>query len=394
MKLYSLVMLLSILSLTGISQGVMFENSLTEAFAKAKKEKKLVFIEYYNPDCSVCKRVAKVLASNEVGAFYNANFISCRINNENPDETVFITAKKLLVNGTPTFFFFDTNEKLIHFCGANQETSYYIREGKNALDPSKQAATVAERYKLGERKIASLFLYSQLAQMYQDEKLVTQLANDLYDKIDKNKLGTKESFIILKNCVNDIDNGFFKFWVDHIEIAETFADKSHGLTPTYILGNIITQSLNREESNTWDLEKIQEVKSFIVKTQLNPNPISFLWQKEATLLFKLHKDEEAMRLGNTLLNDSTLTAASAFYILQTLMNLSNDKKNNSQFRSLLDHTKVLIQSNEDQLNYEYTALLLLSKTASKSQLKSSAKELMEKYQKNHMDASAVEKLMR
>ena len=74
---FSFLVLTSVL----LNAQVVFESSLSEAFKKAKEQNKPVFIEYYNSDCSVCKRLGDLLRSDqEVSTFYNKRFISYAMN--------------------------------------------------------------------------------------------------------------------------------------------------------------------------------------------------------------------------------------------------------------------------------------------------------------------------
>ena len=90
---FSFMLLTSVL----LNAQVVFESSLSEAFKKAKEQNKPVFIEYYNSDCSVCKRLGDLLQSDEeVSTFYNKRFINYAMNsNESLSEEDNITFNRV-----------------------------------------------------------------------------------------------------------------------------------------------------------------------------------------------------------------------------------------------------------------------------------------------------------
>ena len=58
-----------------------FQGSWEEASLLAIKLNKPLFVEAYNEDCHLCKRIEQhTFSQEEVGSFYNNNFINLKIN--------------------------------------------------------------------------------------------------------------------------------------------------------------------------------------------------------------------------------------------------------------------------------------------------------------------------
>ena len=88
-----------------------FEGTFEDAVAKAKKEKKYLFIDFYADWCGPCKRLAKdVFTLEAVGNYFNEKFVSIQIDAENPANRQVVKQNK--VRSYPTLAFFDADGNL------------------------------------------------------------------------------------------------------------------------------------------------------------------------------------------------------------------------------------------------------------------------------------------
>jgi len=260
------------------AQALRFENNLSFAFEKAKHENKPVFIEYYNSDCPVCMKVGKLFDSNEkLVNFYNKSFVNYRIDTHDMSKTdsLFIVNTKLSFTSIPYFLFFDSNENLLHVSAINVDADVMIKIGATALNPNERDSGLANKYSKGDRSIKTLYAYSQLVKLYSNDSLTTILADDLYKLFPKNELGNKKSYTITKNCVNSIENGFFKFWIKNMDKLDEFESEKHKGEGKEMLAEIVRKSIFSKSSKNWNKEKIAEVKKYILLTELSKNPDAF-----------------------------------------------------------------------------------------------------------------------
>ena len=97
--------LLFLLFTTISNAQVVFEPSLSEAFKKAKEQNKPVFIEYYNSECSVCKRLGDLLKNDsDVYEYYNKKFINYAMNTNDSllvENKIFIANANLHFESVP-----------------------------------------------------------------------------------------------------------------------------------------------------------------------------------------------------------------------------------------------------------------------------------------------------
>src|SRR5258705_1367432 len=68
----------------GVAQGISFEHgNFASVCAKAKKENKLIFIDFYTSWCGPCRHMAEtVFKQEDVGSYFSSNFISYKIDAE------------------------------------------------------------------------------------------------------------------------------------------------------------------------------------------------------------------------------------------------------------------------------------------------------------------------
>ena len=77
-------MIAAILPLSSFAQGVDFkELTMREALALAKKEKKMVFVDFYTTWCGPCKMMtSEVFMREQVGTYFNRMFVNLKMDAE------------------------------------------------------------------------------------------------------------------------------------------------------------------------------------------------------------------------------------------------------------------------------------------------------------------------
>jgi thioredoxin 1 len=129
-KILLLLLLVSIIGLYAFNSKTIVDkqNSATgmefhkgtwaEALAKAKKEKKLIFLDIYATWCGPCKKLKKFTFTNiKVGTYFNANFINVTLDGEEGEGAML--SAKFNMNSYPTLFFIDGEGKIV-----KQEVGY------------------------------------------------------------------------------------------------------------------------------------------------------------------------------------------------------------------------------------------------------------------------------
>jgi thiol:disulfide interchange protein len=95
-----------------------FQGSWAEALAEAKKQNKMIMVDFYTTWCPPCKLMTKTtFADTKVGDFANQNFIAFKVDCERGEGIKL--AEKYDIDSYPTICFIDKNGNL-----RNKEIGY------------------------------------------------------------------------------------------------------------------------------------------------------------------------------------------------------------------------------------------------------------------------------
>jgi len=105
-----ILIFLFLFSVSTYSKGIEFQKIKLDAAKEiAKKENKIIFIDYYADWCGPCKWLAKnVFTDNEVGVLFNKNFINLKINADIDD----FIGREYNASSLPTLLWIDHNGTL------------------------------------------------------------------------------------------------------------------------------------------------------------------------------------------------------------------------------------------------------------------------------------------
>ncbi len=147
-------------------QGIKFEDgNFKSLLAKAKKEKKLIFVDAYAVWCGPCKLMVKnIFPLKDVGDHYNAHFINTKIDMEKGEGIDL--AKKYNVKAFPTYLFINGDGEEVHRTLGYVEEKDFIQFAKDAEDPNKRLTALKQKFEKGEKdpeflkNLAGLTIYS------------------------------------------------------------------------------------------------------------------------------------------------------------------------------------------------------------------------------------------
>ncbi|RXK81752.1 thioredoxin family protein [Filimonas effusa] len=203
-----------------------------DILAKAKKESKYIFLDCFTTWCGPCKNMdAEVYTDDSVGAFFNRNFISIKLQMDRSKADSEATksrykdavciSKKYEITAYPTLLFLSPDGELVHRHEGFLKPSKFVllataamEPGRKFVDPVKELREAIKSYQKRGEKLSDLkplidqaiaakrkIMADSLSQVYL-ERLRSEEKNNLYKKevllfIGNSKLGFEDPLLSL-----------------------------------------------------------------------------------------------------------------------------------------------------------------------------------------------------
>ncbi len=257
------------------NKGVNFRkvDEIKQLFELAKKQHKNVFIEAFSPTCHHCEAYIPTFQKAEVGDYYNANFISYKLDVSQAKYVAFLNKKNIWIAATPTLLFFDADENLLHITPAGDETNSakgLITFAQTALNPTERTSNYKNIYQSGNRQPAFLYNYAYTARMMRDTTDNIAAINEYAKQLPESQYGDNINFLILQKIVMDDENPLFKYMMNHLD---DYNKKNDPKLVKQTAENIIMFSLYSSRGAKFSEEKRNEMKANLRKLGIEEKSI-------------------------------------------------------------------------------------------------------------------------
>ena len=253
-----------------------FKGTFSEALVQAKKENKLVFVDFYAVWCVPCKKMAKtVFTQEEVGKYFNEHFINLQLDAEK-GENVEI-AKNYKVAAYPTVAFISSDGKALSVNTGAMDKDELMEAAKIAAGESVSFEELYNKYKADNNDLdvqqqlllkAPSFLQAQ--EGMDADKWVTRL-----QKLYKNyvaakaplKLINENDYRIILTLEGDEDKEHKQYMIDLMNDHLDDWMKALGNAPAYYIveaNDIFAEDLAKD-GNVKYKDYVEKVKSQYAK---------------------------------------------------------------------------------------------------------------------------------
>ncbi|MPS65686.1 MAG: thiol:disulfide interchange protein [Chryseobacterium sp.] len=367
------------------AQGMKFEEgNFATILAKAKKEKKLVFIDAYTTWCGPCKLMAKnIFPLQAVGDYYNSHFVNAKIDMEKGEGIEL--AKKYNVKAYPTYLFVDGNGEIVHRTLGYVEEKDFIQFAKDAEDPSKRLTALKQKFENGEKdpeflkNLAGLTIYSD-----------TEFAGRVLERYftAKTELDRDDVQMLLSGAQTS-DSPLYKiFQSKKTEITKVIPTEQYDAIDKNIKVSTLFKKSYNKDTQTWN------DNYFLTEAQ------KFLSKEEAEKTLKKAQAGRALRdkdfatyekLTMELYKDTS--ALSSEELNSIAWNFFENVSNKSSLEKALAWAQESVKKNENYANTD-TLANLYNKIGDKKNAKLWAEKSIELAKSTGQDSADTEKLLK
>ena len=194
------------------AQGIAFEySSWQQTLAKARAERKLVFVDAYTTWCGPCKMMAaKTFTDSAVAAQYNAQFVNVKMDMEAGEGPML--AKRYTVQYFPTLLFVNADGAVAHKAVGYHGPAEFLALGRLAADTNANLLALSNRYDLGDRSPDLLLALTALRTAAYDPG-ASQSATEYFDA--QTDLSTPENMDAVLRYTTDPYSNSFKYLMQH-----------------------------------------------------------------------------------------------------------------------------------------------------------------------------------
>jgi len=179
------------------------------AKAKAKEERKLIFVDAYAVWCGPCKMMDRNTFNNErVAAYFNENFVNLKIDVEKGQGPIF--ASKYQITGMPTLLFLDYNGEIVSRELGYRGPNELMQAAKSADSPENTSVYYSLAYEEGSNDPEILYNYS-LILAKQDKDFHEAAARYFATQSDKDLYKNPQNWEAIRQLTTDIDSREFQY---------------------------------------------------------------------------------------------------------------------------------------------------------------------------------------
>lgn len=180
---------------------------------KAAAQDKLVFVDVYTDWCGWCVKMDRqVYNLEEVGSFYNENFVNVKLDAEKGGGPEIM--ENYEIGGYPAYLFVQGDGGLFESSGGYQEGEEFLSLGEGIAGRYKLLPALISSFNDGSISRENLVELAKFASEMDDTELGERIVQKYVESASKKELYTEDMFSILASNTLDVDSEYFKILYD------------------------------------------------------------------------------------------------------------------------------------------------------------------------------------
>lgn len=249
-------------------QSIKFEDSdFATILAKAKTEKKLVFLDAYAAWCGPCKLMEKnVFTDKNVADYYNKNFVNAHFDMEKGEGKAL--AVKYGIRSYPTLLFLNGEGEIVGKELGYIKTEEFLELGKKNNNPSLVNTNLKDEFLKGKLDQAALLNFINL--YASKDPVLAKQASEKYFSNKKDKTFSGEEVNALLNFTQSVDDANYKVFVANKEgITELLPENNYKQFDNYLkLMKLVTSATDDKTKTIDDAKILKEGEALFPKEEL------------------------------------------------------------------------------------------------------------------------------
>ncbi|KFC20118.1 thioredoxin family protein [Chryseobacterium sp. FH1] len=249
-------------------QNIKFEDSdFATLLAKAKTEKKLIFLDAYAAWCGPCKLMERnVFTDAKVADYYNKNFINAHFDMEKGEGKEL--AAKYGIRSYPTLLFLNGEGEVVGKELGYLNTADFYALGTKNNKPELVNSNLKDEFLKGKLDQPALLNFVSLYSG--KDPILAKQASEKYFANKKDKAFTGEEINALLNFTQSVDDANYKiFQQNKSAIVELLTEKNYTQFDNYLrLMKIVTSATNDKTKTIDDAKVLKEGEGLLSKDEL------------------------------------------------------------------------------------------------------------------------------
>ncbi|MNK45514.1 Thioredoxin-1 [compost metagenome] len=249
-------------------QNIKFEDSdFATLLAKAKTEKKLIFLDAYATWCGPCKLMERnVFTDAKVADYYNKNFINAHFDMEKGEGREL--AAKYGIRSYPTLLFLNGEGEVVGKELGYLNTADFYALGTKNNKPELVNSNLKDEFLNGKLDQPALLNFISLYSG--KDPILAKQASEKYFVNKKDKAFSGEEINALLNFTQSVDDANYKvFQQNKSAIVELLTEKNYSQFDNYLrLMKIVTSATNDKTKTIDDAKVLKEGEGLLPKDDL------------------------------------------------------------------------------------------------------------------------------